>query len=46
MLMFYRRTGRDGRGRYFDHGILGDTGWFMQLTTDWYVNDDMKGISL
>ena len=26
--MIYRGTGRDGRGRYFDHSILGDTGWF------------------
>ena len=23
---------------------LGHMGWFMQLTIDWYVNDEMKGI--
>ena len=28
---------RDGRLSYFDLGILKDTGWFKQLTIDWYV---------
>ena len=42
MLMIDKGTGRNGRGRYFDHGILGETGWFMKLTTDWYVSDEIK----
>ena len=46
MLMIHRAAARDRRGRNFDRGILGDTGWLMQLTIDRYVNDEMRGISL
>ena len=44
--MIYEGMDMDGRGTYCDRGITGDTGWFMKLTNDWYINDDMKGITL
>jgi len=43
MLRIYEGMIGDGRLRYFDRGILGDT--FMKLTIDWHVNNEKKGIS-
>ena len=44
MLMIYIDSEGIKEGDIKTGGILGDTGRFMQLTIDWYVNDEMKGL--